>query len=171
MKHSTRFLSLAALATGLTLTVAAQTPPAIAPGIAKPDPANVRAFIELTRSDLKTQKLVLIAENLPLTADEAAEFWPVQREYEAELSKIGDDKLALIIKYANQYETMTDAEAAALAEAALVVEEKRVALKRKYFKKFSEVIPAKKATRYFQVENQFVLLIDLQIAASLPLIK
>jgi hypothetical protein len=171
MNHGSRFLSLAALATGLTLNLTAQTPPAAAPVAPKADPANVRALIELTRSDLKTQKLVLIAENLPLTADEASEFWPVQREYEAELTKIGDEKLALIIRYANQYETMTDAEAAALAEATLVIEEKRVALKRKYFKKFSEVIPAKKATRYFQVENQFLLLIDVQVAASLPLIK
>jgi hypothetical protein len=95
----------------------------------------------------------------------------VHRDYEAELSKIGDEKIALIVKYANQFETMTDQDAAALAEASLVIDEKRVALKRKYFKKFSEVIPAKKATRFFQVENQINLVLDLQIAASLPLIK
>lgn len=171
MNHCTRLLSLAALASGLTLNLAAQTAPAAAPAVGKPDPANLSAFIALARSDLKTQKLVLIAENLPLTQDEAAEFWPVQRDYEAELSKIGDERLALIVKYANQFEAMTDQDAAALAEASLAIEEKRVALKRKYFKKFSEVIPAKKATRFFQVENQINLVIDLQVAAALPLIK
>jgi hypothetical protein len=167
----TRILSLVALASGLTLNVAAQTPPASAPAPAIPDPANMRAMFELARSDLKTQKLVLIAENLPLTADEAAEFWPVHREYETELSRLGDERLALITKYAKQFEAMTDQDAAALAEASLVIEEKRVALKRKYFKKFAEVVPAKKATRFFQVENQFNLLLDLQVAAALPLIK
>jgi hypothetical protein len=144
------------------------TPP---PAAGQPDPGNLRAFIELARSDLKTQKALIIAENLPLTDEEAIEFWPQHRDYEAELSKLNDQKLALIMRYANKNETMTDKEAGELANGSFDVEQKKTELKRKYFKKFQKVMPATKAARFFQLENQINLALDLQVAASLPLIK
>lgn len=137
------------------------------------DAGNLRAFIELVRSDLKTQKAILIAENLPMTEDEAAEFWPLHREYEAEFSKLNDQKLALIVRYADSYKsnTITDKEAVKLAKGSFDLEEQKTDLKRKYFKKFQKVMPATKAARFFQIENQLNMVLDLQVAASLPLIK
>jgi len=137
----------------------------------QPDAGNLRAFVELARSDIKTQKALIIAQNLPMTEEEAAEFWPLHREYNAELSKLSDQKLALIVRYANNYQTMADKEAGDLAKASFDLEEKRTDLKRKYFKKFSKVMPATKAARFFQIENQLNMVLDLQVAASLPLIK
>jgi hypothetical protein len=137
----------------------------------QPDAGNLRTFIELARSDLKTQKALIISENLPLTEDEAVEFWPLHREYEAELSKLNDEKLNLIVRFANTYESMTDKQAKELAKSSFGLEAKKTNLKREYFKKFSKVIPPTKAVRFFQVENQINLAIDLRVAASLPLIK
>lgn len=177
MKHIKTKLTLASLAlgiaavcalaqsTGETSTTSAASEP--------PDAANLRTFIELVRSDLKTQKAIVIAENLPMAEEEAAEFWPLHREYEAELSKLNDQKLALIARYANLHNTgtITDQQATALAKESFAYETKRTDLKRKYFKKFTKVIPATKAARFFQIENQINLALDLRVAASLPLIK
>jgi hypothetical protein len=148
-----------------------ETNPAPASTADKPDAGNLRAFVELARSDLKTQKALIIAENLPMTEEEAAEFWPLHREYEGELSKLNDQKLTLIIRYANNYQTMTDKEAVELANGSFDLEGKKTDLKRKYFKKFSKVVPAIKAARFFQLENQINMALDLQVAAALPLIK
>jgi hypothetical protein len=137
----------------------------------KPDLGNLRAFIELARADIKTQKALLVAANLPLTEDEAVEFWPLHREYETQLSKLNDQKLALIQRYAQTYESMTDKEAGDLAKGSFDLEEKKTDLKRKYFKKFRKVMPATKAARFFQIENQLNMVLELQVAASLPLIK
>ena len=139
----------------------------------QPDAANLRTFIELARSDLKTQKALVIAENLPMAEAEAAEFWPLHREYEAELTKVNDQKLALIVRYAKLHNTgtITDQEATKLAKDSFDLETKRTDLKRKYFKKFAKVMPATTATRFFQIENQINLALDLRVAASLPLIK
>ncbi len=136
-----------------------------------PDAGNLRAFVELARSDLRLQKSFIIAQNLPLTDAEAMEFWPLQREYDQELNKLLDERLAGIIQFANDYGTMTDEQATSLVKIAFDVEEKRTALKRKYFKKFSKVVPAVKAARFFQIENQLNMAIDLRVAAALPLIK
>lgn len=138
---------------------------------APPDAGNLRAFVELSRSNLRTQKALIIAENIDFTEDEAVEFWPLHREYDFELNKLLDRRLELITRYATQYQTMSDKNAAALAVDVFDLENKRTALKRKYFKKFCKVVLPRKAARFFQIENQINLAQDLRIAASLPLIK
>jgi hypothetical protein len=51
------------------------------------------------------------------------------------------------------------------------LEKRRTKLKKKYFKKFEKALSAVVAAKFVQVENQINLLIDLQIASELPLIK
>jgi hypothetical protein len=136
-----------------------------------PDPANLRAFVEMARSDIRMQKAFVLAQNLPLTEAEAMDFWPLQREYNDALNKLLDERVAGIVQFAKDHGAMTDAQATTLAKTSFDLEEKRTALKRKYFSRFCKVIPPLKAARFFQIENQLNMAIDLQIAASLPLIK
>ena len=133
--------------------------------------ANLRAYAELLRSDLRAQKSAIVSELMEFTESEDAKFWPVYREYEAELVKINDDRLALIKEYAASYARMTDAVADRLAQGALDVEARRQDLKRRYYERFKSVLPPKTAARFLQVENQILLLLDLQIAASLPIVQ
>ena len=130
---------------------------------------NLRAYAELLRSDLRSQKAAIITEVMAFTEAEDAKFWPVYREYETELAKINDDRLALIKEYAGSSDTMTDAVADRMARGALDLEGRRHALKVSYYDRFKAVLPAKTAARFLQVENQILLLLDLQIAASLPI--
>src|SRR5690242_7412783 len=56
--------------------VLAQTPAKVA----NPDDtreANVRAYVELLRSDIRSQKIAIITELMAFTEDEDAKFWPV----------------------------------------------------------------------------------------------
>ncbi len=133
--------------------------------------ANLRAYVELLRSDVRSQKIAIITEIMQFTDDEDTKFWPVYREYEAELAKINDERLALIKDYAANYETITDDVADRLARGALDLEGRRHALKLKYYDRFKSVVPPKTAARFLQVENQILLLLDLQIAASLPIVQ
>jgi hypothetical protein len=173
MKNLKTILTLIALAAGFGWTSVALAQASTAPQATEPaiDAGNLRAFVELARSDIKNDKALIIAENLPMTEAEAAEFWPLHRDYEAELSKLNDQKLALIVRYAHNYQTMTDMEATELAQSTFNLEAKKTDLKRKYFKKFLKVIPATKAARFFQIENQLNMALDLQVAAAMPLIK
>ena len=66
---------------------------------------------------------------------------------------------------------MTDQVADRLAHTALDLEARRNALKTKYYERLAAILPARSAARLLQVENQLLLLLDLQIAASLPVIE
>jgi hypothetical protein len=132
---------------------------------------NLRAYVELLRSDMRTQKVAIITEVMQFTEAEDEKFWPLYREYETELAGLNDDRLALIRKYAASYETLTDAVADQLANGALDLEGRRHALKQKYYERFKSALSPKTAARFLQVENQILLILDLQIAASLPIVQ
>lgn len=130
-----------------------------------------RTSMALVRSNLQNEKAFIVADNLPLTDTEADGFWPLHREYEMDLSRLNDQKLALIERYAKKYETITDKDAADLAKGHFDLEVKTVDLKRQYFAKFSKIMPVTKVLRFFQIENRLNLAVDLQVHASLPLTK
>jgi hypothetical protein len=131
------------------------------------------AYVDMLRSDIRGKKIALISQAIPLTDEEAAAFWPLYRKYDGDLNRLNDERLALIKDYAASYNarTVTDAKATELATRFFDWEERRVALKRQYFKEFSRALPALKAARLVQLENKVNLLIDVQIAAEVPLME
>lgn len=129
---------------------------------------NLRAYTELLRSDLRTQKVAVITELMQFTEDEDKAFWPVYREYEPELARINDERLDAFETYSKVYNKLTPATANELMVKVLDLESRRAALKQKYYGKLKSVLSPLTAARVLQIENQVALLIDLQIAAALP---
>jgi Spy/CpxP family protein refolding chaperone len=127
--------------------------------------------IDLLRKDIRSQKKQIIAANMPLTDTEAQKFWPVYDQYTAELVKINNDKYALIQEYAQSYGSMTDAQASDWATRILKLDSDVAALRQKYWPNFLKVLPAKKAALYEQVERRAQMLIDIQLAAQIPLLQ
>ncbi len=132
---------------------------------------DVNAYIELLRADVKTQRIAIIKENMQFTEAESSAFWPVYKEYEYELDRINNERVELIKDYARNYFNLTDEKSEELIKKVFKWEEKRIKLKKKYFKKFKKALSSIIAAQFFQLERQISLLIDLQIASQLPLIK
>ena len=100
------------LCLGLTTTAIAQHTASPRPAEPTLDAGNLRAFIELARADLKTEKTLIIAQNISFTEDEAFDFWPLHSEYNLALNKLLDERLELLAQYASTYKAMTDQQAA-----------------------------------------------------------
>jgi hypothetical protein len=132
---------------------------------------NIRAYVELLRADVNSKKTAILTQTMAFNDEQAAKFWPIYREYDLELQKLNDQKLAGIQDYAKNFDSMTDEKADELAKLALQLEDKRNDLKKKYYEKMREQLGGILAARFLQVENQMLMVIDLQIAASLPIVK
>lgn len=132
---------------------------------------NDKAYIRLLRTDLKAKREQVIREAMQLNDQQAAAFWPIYRDYDAEQTKLGDEKLAIVNDYAQNFLTMSNQKADQLAQRVMAVEDQRVALRKKYYELLKKAIPAVLAVRFFQVENQLQLILDLQIASNLPIIE
>jgi hypothetical protein len=130
---------------------------------------NLSAYAELLRSDVRAQKVAIITEVMGFTDKEDEAFWPIYRQYDLEMSKLGDERVALIADYAKNYANMNDEIADRLASKALELEARRQELKGQAYQKVKKVLSPLTAARFLQVENQLLLLIDLQIASSLPI--
>jgi len=127
--------------------------------------------IELMRKDIRSQKKQVVAANVPLTDSEAQAFWPVYDQYTVELTKLGDQKYALIKEYAQSYNTMTDAQADDWTKRVLKMDSEVLALRIKYQPNFRKILPPKKAALFGQVERQAQMMIDTAIAMQVPLVQ
>ncbi len=170
---TTTCLLLAATALQPQTTV---KPASKAAGLGKEDAVsneemNLRAYIELLRTDFRKTRSQILGEVLALDADQSVKFWPIYKEFEAEYMSLGDQIVALLKGYAEHYDSLTDATADQLANQVLSIEQQRTSLKKKYYGRLKDGLGAVTAARFLQIENQLERISDLQIAAGLPVIR
>ncbi|HEX5133686.1 MAG TPA: transcriptional regulator [Candidatus Krumholzibacteria bacterium] len=139
-------------------------------GIAAPSFAQ-NDIIELLRSDIATQKKAIMTAAMGMTEQESEVFWPIYNDYQDELRKIGDDRIAMIKEYSDNYETMTDEVATSLSKRAIANQEDRLKLYKKYNGKLAKALSPRMAARWLQTEHAINTMIDVQIASEMPLMK
>jgi hypothetical protein len=126
---------------------------------------------ELTNDVIKAQKKRIVGANMQLTEEEQKVFWPLYGDYQAELSKIENQQIALITIYAENYQNMTDEKAQELLDQFLAIDNEALEARRAHVKKFLKVLPAKRVARYFQVENKLDAIVNYDLARGIPLVK
>ena len=127
-------------------------------------------YLELARSDFKTKKVAVITEAMAFSDAEAEIFWPIYRDYDYELTKIGDQEVALIKDYADNFENLTDEKTTELIKKLFSIENQQLELKETYFVKLSQALNPQLAARFIQIENQLQNLIQLSVASQIPLV-
>lgn len=173
---------IATLVLALTTSLGAQEPtPAAGDKAQQPAPAaqekNVtpeqvnEADIQLMRQDIRAQRKKVVAANMPLTEEEATRFWPLYDRYIGETIKVNDARYALIKEYAQNYSNMTDAQADGFIKRWLTLDQDNTQLRLKYVPEFEKVISHKKTAMFFQIDRRLSMMIELQLASQVPLVK
>jgi hypothetical protein len=132
---------------------------------------NLSAYAELLRSDVRAEKVAILTEVLALNEAEDKAFWPIYREYDQQMAALGDERVALIAEYAKNYSQMTDPLASTLMSKAIDLDNRRKAALAACAEKVKTALSPRMALKFLQVEHQLLLIIDLQIAAALPVVK
>jgi len=132
---------------------------------------NAQGYVQLLRADLSAKKEQIVRETMELNDQQSAIFWPIYREYHAEQTKLTADKLAIVADYSQNFSAMTDGMADELAQRVMQLDEKRMALREQCYAIMKKALSSTLAVRFFQVEHQLQLIVDLQIAANLPIIE
>jgi hypothetical protein len=132
---------------------------------------NIQAYIDLLRHDIRQQKAEMMGAVMVLSAQDATKFWPIYSEYDAQLTKLNDQRVENIKEYARSYEQMTDEKADGLIQKSLTYQKQRAELLAQTYDRIKQALGAVTAARFAQVEHQLLLIIDLQIASSLPIVE
>jgi hypothetical protein len=166
-------LALTVLAPALSAQTKPETEKAPAKAAAKHETAqeeNIEEYIKLLRQNVGAEKAKLMGLVMQLDAEDSAKFWPLYRDYSAELDKINDLRVANIQDYSRNYTQMTDDKADELMKNAMQYQKQRFELLAKYYGLMKEQLGAITAARFIQVEHQLLLIIDLKVDSSLPVV-
>ena len=155
--------AICALCVLLTVAMLAQTVEVSATPLTDTD-------IQLLRSDLQSGKNRVIADTMKFNDSESAAFWPVYRDYARDQQIIADERLQLIKDYAQHIETMDDVKAKEMSQRMINIESKVVNLRQDYWSRFEKALGAKRAAKFYQVDNRLTLMINVQLASEIPLI-
>jgi hypothetical protein len=127
--------------------------------------------IAVLRQDVQADKTEIITRNMQFTEVQSKAFWPVYRNYAHDQQVIGDQRVALIKDYAASYDSMDDAMARSFIDRALKFDSDSLQLRKSYVAKFEMAIGPKQTAKFYQVDNRLSLLVSVQLAALLPIIK
>ena|SRR5215471_12176322 len=139
-------------------------------GPAQDKPAN---NLETTHEKLKADKKLIVGKYLELTDSEAKKFWPVYEEYQKDLQKLNERLGSLLQSYSTEYRSnsLSDEKAKKLLDEWLALDKDEASHRKTYAGKVLQVLPAKKAARYLQIENEYRLLLKYDLAATVPLVQ
>jgi hypothetical protein len=155
--------------------VSAQTPaPAPAPaqeGGGEAPRADITSDIELTRAAIQVRRQAIVTAAMDLDPKEAEAFWPLYREYRADMAKVNDRYVKLLVAYLENYDSLSDQQAVRLMDAYLKIERDRTDVKSRYGPRFRKIMRARKVMRFFQVDNKLDAIINAELAAEIPLAR
>lgn len=165
MFASVRFCLVAAFIAAPAWSQESKSPPYSA------DEAASFAEMHALESEIGPAKRTFVEEQLGLTPQEGAKFWPIYDANQEMLHGFNQRRLDNILKYASAYNAgaIDDVTAAAIAEEALDIEKDEAVQMERTFHKLKKVVPAVKAVRYLQVENKLRAIVRFEQAAQVPL--
>ena len=172
MKNKNAFRLCFAVAVFVATTLSAQqAAPSAASSKNMTDEQVNYANIQLMRQDIRSERKKVVAANMPLTDTEAPKFWPVYDRYIAETIKVNDVRFAILKEYAQNYEIATEEQADSFIKRWLALDQDNTQLRLKYIPEFEKVISHKKTAIFFQIDRRISMMIELQLASQVPLVK
>jgi hypothetical protein len=144
---------------------------AMTPALASAQTVDSWTAIQQLQADLKADRQAVVAANLPLTDGEARAFWPVYRAYRGEVENVADRLARLIVAYATNVEAMDDTKADAFFTESVAIERETLAVRERNAPKIRAVLPARKAARFFQIENKLDAIVNVSLVQQIPLVS
>lgn len=126
--------------------------------------------IKLIRQDIQGAKSDVIKDTMQFNEAEGTVFWPVYKQYAGEQRAIAERRFAIIMDYAKHVDDMSETDARSLTQRMFQVEDDTQALRKKYFPKFESILGARRAAKFYQVDNRLTMITNVQLASQIPLI-
>jgi hypothetical protein len=130
---------------------------------------TVKETLEVTRQAIESQRRVLVSGALPLTDAEGDAFWPLYDAYEKERRPLDEQANKLVADFLAAAATLTDAQARAMLDKALKVDESRLRVRREFMERMEKAIPPRKLARFYQIDNKLDAVVRADLAKQIPL--
>jgi hypothetical protein len=99
---------------------------------------------------IKALWTAFLTQELELTSDESAKFWPIYNEYSQKERELNQKRVKM-----NALQSMSEAEIDNMYKQSLTNDEKIIELKREYYPKLKTAVPAHKIVKIPAAEREF----------------
>lgn len=145
-----------------------------APQLAVAEPASIvpssEAELQTLANTIRANRRALVSVNLPLTSEQAAQFWPLYEKYQAEMNAIGDKVVALVDDYITHFRDLSDDKALQLITDYLAADAERIKVRQTYLPEFTKILPGRTVARFYQIENKMDAVVKYDLAATIPVV-
>jgi hypothetical protein len=166
--HHTEEITLKKFLFALTAVAALGAIPATyAQSVGADDLANTQEIIRALQAD----KRQVMLDTLALSPEQLGKFLPIYDEYQAEMKQVMTAASNLNNRlFVADFGGMTDDESKAIRKQAFKLRKDRLDLLEKYSDKLEKQLPSTKVFQFVQVENKMQALLDVAVAASIPIV-
>ncbi len=112
----------------------------------------------------------IVEDYMKLSPPEATAFWTEYENYEAARKDLGKQRILIISDYVDNYGSLTNEKATDLINKAIANNIAIQKLFQKTFKSMSKVVSPVKAAQFIQLENYFMISLQMDIQEDLPFI-
>lgn len=126
--------------------------------------------IDFFQSIFGSEKKALVASFINLEGEANTAFWANYDLYETERKALGKTRIALLNKYAEEYDGMTDEQTDELTLEMIKLGKSNTKLIESYYKKIKKTSGSKAAAQFFHLENYFAAAIRATILENIPVI-
>lgn len=126
---------------------------------------------EVALAAMSMERKAIVADRMQLTEEEAREFWPIYNEYLHEHEELTKRLGEIVRRLAREFETLDDETANDLLKSYHEFREDRLAQRWKATKKLRGKLGAKRAGRFYQIENKLDTIADMDLVKNVPLVE
>ena len=124
--------------------------------------------IDYIQSMFGMEKRAAVKEFITLKDSEAKAFWKYYDEYEVKRKVYGKERIVLLDKFAEQYDTMMDKESVEWMKSVISLRDRNEKLIEVYYKKVLKECSPSVAMKFFQIESYILAGIRFQILENVP---
>jgi len=126
---------------------------------------------DLKKQIILDQKRLNIMENLPLSDEEATIFWPIYSEYQEQLFNLELKRTQVLSYYVSNHKSISDEQAIEIMNNMFDLTDNRHYIMKKMTVDLEEILPARKAFRYLQLENNIAVIDQYNLMQKIPLLQ
>lgn len=125
--------------------------------------------LAVTRQQIQSDRQAIVAANLPMSEDQARQFWPVYQDYRAEVGKIVDQRQALLTAPVTG-DSLSEKQINQTMDDWVKLNVQYAQTQQKWLKKFQPILGARGTIRYYQIEKRLDLIVETSLASAIPLV-
>jgi hypothetical protein len=127
--------------------------------------------VDLMQAQFGMDKKAVVAEFVKPSDSQKDAFWKLYDEYETQRKELGKQRIELLKQYADQYKTLTIAQADAWTKKIMDLQKKTDNLITTYYGKVRAISDGIVALQFYQIENYILSGIRAQILSNVPFVE